>query len=144
MHCFELSALVLHPITADCLEINCVAFTGNNRKIKIAPLHIGKLHLSRTLIKHMILVDKYFRLIKCGECCSIIESTENKTFITFCFRYAEISGKLLKTCLPCRKTGNLPFGVQKGLLVTHVCKGTPENFAYVCKTRECKYACILT
>jgi hypothetical protein len=54
-------------------------------------------------------------------------------FITFCFRYAEISGKLLKTCLPCLKTGNLPFGVQNGLLVTHVCNGTPENFAYACK-----------
>jgi hypothetical protein len=53
--------------------------------------------------------------------------------VTFFFKYAEISGKLLKTCLPCFKTGNLPFGVQNGLLVTHVCKGAPENFAYACK-----------
>jgi len=54
-------------------------------------------------------------------------------YVTFLFRYAEISGKLLRTCLPCLKTGNLPFGVQNGLLVTHVCRGAPENFAKACK-----------
>jgi hypothetical protein len=72
-----------------------------------------------------------------------IKSYRIKTSVTFLLRYAVISGKLLKICLPCLKTGNLPFGVQKGLLVTYVCKGTPANFAYACNIRKCKFAKIL-
>jgi hypothetical protein len=71
-----------------------------------------------------------------------IKLHKEKTSLTFLLKYAEISEKLFKTCLACLRTGNLPSAVQNGLLVTYVCRGTPENFAYACKTK-CKCAYIL-